>query len=141
MKRFGATLIFQIIGLIIVIAISAFAALTLFGAPAGVFMAAYPKQVFDMTAPVTCPGGAVKFEEYHTSYDHPGENQFNATCTMPDGSQKDVTLQAIGYEMGGSYLTCFLPVCCPLSLLVFFAPMLLARTVKKSPPQGPVGSF
>lgn len=130
MKR----LAFSIIGLIIAWCLAAFMALTSFGVVAGLTVAFAPEESFKLVAPLVCPDGTLDYQEYHASYNRPGENEFNVGCIYADGTRQDITLQALGYVTALSYLACFVPLCLPLGLIGFITPLFLARLVKKINP-------
>ncbi len=130
-NRLTGILIGQIIGLVIVCCASTFIALTAFGGIAGVTMAAQPETVFQYTAPFTCPGGELKYEEYTASYNRPGETGFSVQCAAADGSTKDITGAVIGYSLLGFYLACFLPLCIPGGLLALIIPFFFLRKPKQ----------
>ena len=130
-NRLTGVIIGQIIGLVIVCMISTFIALVSFGGIAGVTIAASPEQIFQYTAPLACPNGTIKFEQYTASYDRPGESQFNMTCVASDGTSNDVSLQAIGYALLGFYLACFLPLCIPGGLVAIIVPLFFLRGKKQ----------
>jgi hypothetical protein len=130
-NRLTGVVIGQIIGIIIVCMISSFIALVSFGGIAGVTIAASPAKIFQYTAPLACPNGTVKFEEYTASYNRPGESNFNVTCVAADGTSTDVSLQSIGYALLGFYLACFLPLCIPGGLLAIIIPLFFLRGKKQ----------
>ena len=130
MKR----LAFSIIGLRLACGLSAFIALVSFGAVEGVVVAFNPEASFKFVAPLACPNGTLDYQQYHASYNQPGENQFKVDCVSTDGTRKDITLQALGYVTALSYLACFVPLCIPLGLIGFIAPLFLARLTKKNNP-------
>ena len=126
-SRFTGVVIGQIIGIIIVCVISTFIALVSFGGIAGVTMAAKPVQIFQYVAPLPCPNGTVKYEEYTASYNRPGESNFNVNCVTSDGTRTDITLQSIGYALLGFYLACFLPLCIPGGFIAIIVPLFFLR--------------
>lgn len=121
----------QIVALVLAGGISAFTALILFGILAGLTMAFYPEQSFQMVAPLTCPNGKVDYQQYQASYDRPGEYSINIDCVQSDGSRTDISLQSIGYVLVGTYLACFVPLCLPLSIVAFIAPPFFTRLMKR----------
>ena len=129
-NRLTAVIIGQIIGIIIVCVISTFIALVSFGGIAGVAIAANTKQIFQLTAPLACPNGTMEYEEYTTSYNRPGETNFNVECVTSDGTRTDITLQVIGYALLGFYLACFLPLCIPGGLVAIIIPLFFLRGSK-----------
>jgi hypothetical protein len=135
-SRFTGVLIGQIIGIIIVCMASSFIALVSFGGIAGVTMASAPENIFKLAAPLTCPNGTMKYEEYRASYNRPGESNFYVDCVAPDGTKTDITLPSIGYSLLGFYLACFLPLCIPGGLAAIIIPLFFLRGGKKkeSPP-------
>jgi hypothetical protein len=133
-SRLTGVVIGQIIGSIIVCMVSSFIALVSFGGIAGVAMAANTEQIFQMTAPLSCPNGTLNLEEYTASYNRPGETNFNLTCVAADGTSTDVTLPAIGYALLGFYLACFLPMCLPGGALAIIVPLFFLRGGKKQEP-------
>jgi len=130
-NRLTGVIIGQIIGLIIVCVISTFIALVSFGGIAGVAIAANTKQIFQLTAPLSCPNGKVEYQEYTASYNRPGESQFYVECVASDGTRTDITLQSIGYALLGFYLACFLPLCIPGGLLAIIVPLFFLRGKKQ----------
>ena len=100
-SRLTGVLIGQIIGIVIVCMISTFIALVSFGGIAGVTMASNPEQIFQSVAPLSCPDGTMKYEEYTASYNRPGESNFYVECVAADGTTTDITLQSIGYSLLG----------------------------------------
>jgi hypothetical protein len=130
-SRFTGVLIGQIIGIVIVCAISSFIALVSFGGIAGVSMASKPEQIFKLVAPLSCPDGTVNFEEYTASYNRPGESNFYVECVASDGTTTDITLPSIGYSLLGFYLACFLPLCVPGGLAAIIVPLFFLRGGKK----------
>jgi len=130
-NRLAGVIIGQIIGLIIVCVISTFIALVSFGGIAGVAIAANTKQIFQLTAPLSCPNGKVEYQEYTASYNRPGESQFYVECVASDGTRTDITLQSIGYALLGFYLACFLPLCIPGGLLAIIVPLFFLRGKKQ----------
>jgi hypothetical protein len=118
----------QIVALVAVCGLSAFTALTGFGALGGVSMALAPQPVFGLVEAVVCPqDAAIEYSESHASYNPPGEYQLHVECARPDGSRSDVTLQAIGAVLAGSFLACFLPLALPGTLLALVVPLLFKR--------------
>ena len=136
-NRLTGVIIGQIIGIIIVCVISTFIALVSFGGIAGVTIAAKPDQVFQYTAPLSCPNGTVEYEEYTASYNRPGESNFNVNCVASDGTRTDITLQSIGFSLLGFYLACFLPLCIPGGLLAIIIPLFLLRGGRKQDTNSP----
>lgn len=134
-NRFGGVLAGQIIGLIIVCAISGFIALTTFGGFAGVSMAAYPEQTFKLFAPILCDSGTeLQYRSERYSYHEPGESTPFVECIASDGSVvKDVTGTAILVSIIGSFLACFLPLCIPGGAIALIVPPMLLRRKNKSP--------
>ena len=130
-NRLTGVIIGQIIGIIIVCMVSSFIALVSFGGIAGVTIAANPEKIFQYTAPLACPNGTVKYDEYTASYNRPGESNFNVTCVAADGTSTDVSLQAIGYALLGFYLACFLPLCIPGGLVAVIVPLFFLRGKKQ----------
>ena len=126
-NRLTGVIIGQIIGLVIVCMISTFIALVSFGGIAGVTIAANPEKIFQYTAPLACPNGTIKFEQYTASYNRPGEHDFNVSCIASDGTSTDVSLPAIGYALLGFYLVCFLPLCIPGGLVAIIIPLFFLR--------------
>ncbi len=133
-SRFTGVVIGQIIGLVIVCMVSTFIALVSFGGIAGVAMASKSEQIFQYAAPLTCPNGTVKYEEYTASYNKPGEKNFNVTCVASDGTSTDITLASIGYSLLGFYLACLLPLCIPGGLLAIIVPLFFLRGRKVDSP-------
>jgi hypothetical protein len=133
-NRLTGVVIGQIIGIVIVCMMSSFIALVSFGGIAGVAMASKTEQIFQMTAPLSCPNGTLKLEEYTASYNRPGETNFNVTCVAADGTTTDVTLQSIGYALLGFYLACFLPMCVPGGLVAIIVPLFFLRGGRKQEP-------
>lgn len=133
-NRLTGVIIGQIIGIIIVCVVSSFIALVSFGGIAGVTIAASPKQMFQYTAPLTCPNGTMEYEEYTASYNRPGESQFNVNCVASDGTRTDITFQSIGYALLGFYLACFLPLCIPGGLVALIVPLFFLWGGKRSEP-------
>jgi len=129
--RFTGVLIGQIIGIVIVCMISSFIALVSFGGIAGVTMASSPDKIFQFVAPLSCPNGTMKYEEYTASYNRPGETNFYVECVAADGSTTDITMQSIGYSLLGFYLACFLPLCVPGGLVAIIIPLFFLRSGKK----------
>jgi hypothetical protein len=127
-------LIGQVIGIVIVCMISTFIALVSFGGIAGVTMASSPEQVFQYVAPLSCPDGTMKYEEYTASYNRPGETNFYVECVAADGSKTDITLQSVGYALLGFYLACFLPLCVPGGLVAIMVPLFFLRGGKRKEP-------
>jgi len=136
-NRLTGVIIGQIIGIIIVCVISTFIALVSFGGIAGVTIAAKPDQVFQYTAPLSCPNGTVEYEEYTASYNRPGESNFNVNCVASDGTRTDITLQSIGFSLLGFYLACFLPLCIPGGLLAIIIPLFFLRGCRKQDTNSP----
>jgi len=136
-NRLTGVVIGQIIGIVIVCMVSSFIALVSFGGIAGVAMASKTDQIFQMTAPLSCPNGTLKLEEYTASYNRPGETNFNVTCVVADGTSTDVTLPAIGYALLGFYLACFLPMCVPGGLVAIIVPLFFLRGGKRQEPPTP----
>ena len=130
-NRLIGVVIGQIIGIIIVCAVSTFIALVSFGGIAGVTMASMPEQIFQYVAPLTCPNGTVEYEEYTASYNRPGESQFNIECVASDGTRTDISLASIGYALLGFYLACFLPLCIPGGLVAVIIPLFFLRGKKQ----------
>jgi hypothetical protein len=130
-SRLTGVLIGQIIGILIVCMISTFIALVSFGGIAGVTMASSPEKVFQYVAPLSCPNGTMKYEEYTASYNRPGESNFYVECVAADGSTTDITLQSIGYSLLGFYLACFLPLCIPGGLVAIIIPLFFLRGRKE----------
>ena len=130
-NRLTGVLIGQIIGIIIVCVISTFIALVSFGGIAGVAIAVNTEQMFQLTAPLSCPSGTMEYEEYTASYNRPGESQFNVYCVASDGTRADITLQSIGYALLGFYLACFLPLCIPGGLVAIIVPLFFLRGKKQ----------
>ena len=130
-NRLTGVIIGQIIGIIIVCMISTFIALVSFGGIAGVAMASSTEQIFQLTAPLSCPNGTVNFEEYTASYNRPGESNFYVECIAADGTTTDITLQSIGYALLGFYLACFLPMCIPGGLVAIIVPLFFLRGKKQ----------
>jgi hypothetical protein len=126
-SRFSGVLIGQIIGIIVVCMISAFIALVSFGGIAGVGMATKTEQVFGLVAPLACPNGTMKYEQYTASYNEPGESNFYVECVAADGNKTDITLKSIGIAMAGFYLACFLPLCIPGGLIALIVPPIFLR--------------
>ena len=133
-SRLTGVLIGQIIGIVIVCMISTFIALVSFGGIAGVTMASKPEQVFQYVAPLSCPDGTMKYEEYTASYNRPGESNFYVECVAADGTTTDITLQSIGYSLLGFYLACFLPLCIPGGLVAIIVPLFFLRGGKNKAP-------
>ena len=133
-NRLIGVVIGQIIGIIIVCAVSTFIALVSFGGIAGVTMASMPEQIFQYVAPLTCPNGTVEYEEYTASYNRPGESQFNIECVASDGTRTDISLASIGYALLGFYLACFLPLCIPGGLVAVIIPLFFLRGKNKNQP-------
>ncbi len=143
-NRLTGVILGQIILLVIVCTVSTFIALTSFGGIAGVAIASDPEAMFKYTAPLTCPNGTVDFQEYHTTYNEPGENNFFVDCVTADGNRNDVTLPAIGYSLLGFYLACFLPLCIPGGILAFIVPLFFLRGKREQPgsqPPSAIGSL
>lgn len=132
-NRLTGIVIGQIIGLVIVCMVSTFIALVSFGGIAGVAMASSPEQIFQYSAPLTCPNGTVDYEEYTASYNRPGESQFNVYCVASDGTREDISGVSILYSLIGFYLACFLPLCIPGGLLAIIVPLFFLRGRKSSP--------
>ena len=130
-NRFTGVVIGQIIGLLIVCCASAFIALVSFGGIAGVAMASKPESIFQYVAPLTCPNGTVKYEEYTASYNQPGEKNINIDCVAADGTSTDITTASIGYSLLGFYLACFLPLCIPGGILALIIPLFFLRGKKQ----------
>lgn len=126
MKR----LAFSIIGLIGACGLSAFIALISFGVVAGLSVALAPEASFKLVAPLACPNGTLDYQEYQASYNRPGESQFKVDCVSADGTRNDITWQTLGYVTALSYLACFVPLCIPLGLVGFTAPLFLARLTR-----------
>jgi hypothetical protein len=126
-NRLTGVIIGQIIGLVIVCAVSTFIALVSFGGIAGVAIASSTEQIFQLTAPLACPNGTLKYEEYTASYNRPGESNFYVECVASDGTSTDITLQVIGYALLGFYLACFLPLCIPGGLVAIVVPLFFLR--------------
>jgi len=133
-SRFTGVLIGQIIGIVIVCMISTFIALVSFGGIAGVTMASKTEQIFQYVAPLSCPDGTMKYEEFTASYHRPGESSFYVECVASDGTTTDVTGQSIGYSLLGFYLACFLPLCIPGGLAAIIIPLFFLRGKKKESP-------
>jgi hypothetical protein len=133
-NRLTGVLIGQIIGIFIVCMISSFIALVSFGGIAGVSMASKPEQIFQLVAPLSCPSGTVKYEEYTASYNRPGESNFYVECVDSGGTSTDITLSSIGYALLGFYLACFLPMCVPGGLIAIIVPLFFLRGGKKKEP-------
>jgi hypothetical protein len=133
-NRFTGVVIGQIIGIIIVCAMSGFIALVSFGGIAGVGMASNTEQIFQLVAPLSCPSGTVNYEEYTASYNRPGESNFYVECVTADGTSTDITLPSIGYALLGFYLACFLPLCVPGGLAAIIIPLFFLRGGKKKEP-------
>jgi hypothetical protein len=133
-NRLTGVIIGQIALLVIVCTVSTFVALTAFGGIAGVAIASSPETIFEYAAPLTCPNGTVEFQEYHATYNEPGENNFFIDCVAADGTRTDVTLPSIGYSLLGFYLACFLPMCIPGGFLAIIVPLFFLRG-KKQPQQ------
>lgn len=141
-NRLGGVVIGQVIGLVIVCIFSSFVALVSFGGIAGVVMGTSTEQTFKYVAPLTCPKGTVDYQQYHASYDHPGENSVFVECVAPDGSRTDITLASIGYALVGFYLACFLPLCIPGGLVAIIVPLFFLRGKKQTPVDtGAIGSL
>jgi hypothetical protein len=141
-SRFTGVLIGQIIGIVIVCAISTFVALVSFGGIAGVAMASNTEQIFGLVAPLSCPDGTMKYEQYTASYHRPGESGFYVECVAADGTTTDITGQSIGYSLLGFYLACFLPICIPGGLAAIIVPMFFLRGRKQeSPTPSAIGSL
>ncbi len=142
-SRFTGVLIGQVIGIVLVCTISTFIALVSFGGIAGVTMASKPEQVFQYVAPLSCPGGTMKYEEYTASYHRPGESGFYVECVATDGTTTDITGQSIGYSLLGFYLACFLPLCIPGGLVAIVIPLFFLRGAKKkeSPSTSAIGTL
>jgi hypothetical protein len=133
-NRITGVIIGQIIGIIIVFMISTFIALVSFGGIAGVAIAANPQQMFQYTAPLSCPNGTVEYESYTASYNRPGETNFNVNGVASDGTSKDISLQSIGYALLGFYLACFLPLCIPGGFVAIIVPLFFLRGGKTGSP-------
>jgi len=133
-SRFTGVLIGQIVGIIIVCMVSSFIALVSFGGIAGVGMASNAEQIFQLTAPLSCPGGTIRYEEYRASYNRPGESNFYVECVASNGTTTDITFQSIGYALLGFYLACFLPLCIPGGIAAIIVPMFFLRGGKKKEP-------
>ncbi|CAG0989295.1 hypothetical protein ANAEL_02200 [Anaerolineales bacterium] len=133
-SRLTGVLIGQIIGIIIVCMISSFIALISFGGIAGVTMASSSEKIFQYVAPLSCPDGTMKYEEYTASYNRPGETNFYVECVAADGSTTDITMQSIGYSLLGFYLACFLPLCIPGGLVAIIIPLFFLRGGKRREP-------
>ncbi len=143
-NRLTGVIIGQIILLIIVCTASSFIALVSFGGIAGVTIASDAEQIFKMTAPLSCPNGTVKYEEYTASYNRPGESNFYVECVDSDGTSTDITLASIGYSLLGFYLACFLPLCIPGGLIAIIVPLFFLRGGRKEqepPPSSAIGSL
>ena len=140
-NRLTGVIIGQIIGIVIVCMFASFTALVSFGGIAGVSIASDPEAIFKYAAPLTCPNGAVEYEEYTASYNRPGESNFFVECVASDGTRTDITLQSIGYSLVGFYLACFLPLCIPGGLLAVIIPLFFLRGGKKeqTPPPSAIG--
>ncbi len=132
-NRLTGVIIGQIIGIVIVCVVSTFIALVSFGGIAGVAIAVNTEQMFQLTAPLSCPNGTMEYEEYTASYNRPGESQFNVYCVSSDGARTDITLQSIGYALLGFYLACFLPMCIPGGLVAIIVPLFFLRGRKQKP--------
>ena len=141
-NRLTGVIIGQIIGIVIVCMFASFTALVSFGGIAGVSIASDPEAIFKYAAPLTCPNGAVEYEEYTASYNRPGESNFFVECVASDGTRTDITLQSIGYSLVGFYLACFLPLCIPGGLLAVIIPLFFLRGGKKeqTPPPSAIGT-
>lgn len=130
-SRFTGVLIGQIIGITIVCMVSSFIALVSFGGIAGVTIASDPQKIFELVAPLSCPNGMMKYEEYTASYNRPGESNFFVECVAADGSTTDITLPSIGYSLLGFYLACFLPLCIPGGAAAIIIPLFFLRGKRK----------
>jgi len=130
-SRFTGVLIGQIIGIAIVCMVSSFIALVSFGGIAGVGIASNPQKIFELVAPLSCPNGTMKYEEYTASYNRPGESSFFVECVAADGSTTDITLPSIGYSLLGFYLVCFLPLCIPGGAAAVIIPLFFLKGRKK----------
>jgi ABC-type antimicrobial peptide transport system permease subunit len=124
----------SIIGLVIAFGLSVFIALVSSGGVAGVVFASNPEAIFKLAAPLACPNGTLDYQQYHASYNPPGQYQFNVDCVAADGTRKDISLQAIVYVLALIFLACFVLLGIPLGLIGFIAPLLLARLKKKNNP-------
>jgi hypothetical protein len=140
-SRFTGVLIGQIIGIIIVCAISSFIALVSFGGIAGVAMASNTAQIFELVAPLSCPNGTMQYEEYTASYHRPGESGFYVECVASDGTSTDITMQSIGYSLLGFYLACFLPLCLPGGLAAIIVPLFFLRGRRKKEDVSAIGTL
>jgi len=142
-NRLTGVIIGQIIGIIIVCMVSTFIALISFGGIAGVAIAANTEQMFQYTAPFTCPDGTMEYQQYQASYNRPGEYSFVVECVTSDGTRTDITLQSIGYALLGIYLACFLPMCIPGGLVAIIVPLFFLRGGKKQEIDSPsaIGSL
>lgn len=139
-SRFGGVVAGQIIGLVIVCALSSFIALTTFGAVGGVGIAAYPEQTFQLLAPVLCTGDTeLQYRAERYSYHRPGESTPFVECVNSSGNVvKDVTGIAIFTALAAAFLACLLPLCVPGGLLALIIPPIVARRKKQSEPNQPV---
>lgn len=139
-NRFGGVVAGQIIGLVIVCALSSFIALTTFGAVGGVSIAAAPEPVFTFLAPVLCTDGTeLQYREERYSYHRPGESTPFVECIDGGGNVvKDVTGIAIVTALAASYLACFLPLCIPGGILALIIPPFLFRKIKEKQTNQPV---
>ncbi|MCA1899188.1 MAG: hypothetical protein LDL50_00630 [Chloroflexi bacterium] len=133
-SRFAGVLMGQVLGLVLVCAISSFTALVSFGGIAGVTMASAPERVFRLAAPLSCPDGTIRYEEFKASYHRPGERSFYVECVKTDGSAADITSASIGYSLLGFYLACFLPLCLPGAAFALVLPLFLLRGEKQKQP-------
>jgi hypothetical protein len=140
-SRLTGVLIGQIIGIVIVCMISTFIALVSFGGIAGVSVATNPEKIFGLVAPLSCPNGAMKYEEYTASYNRPGESIFYVECVATDGTSTDITLPSIGYSLLGFYLACFLPLCIPGGLAALIVPPFFLRGQKKKEEVSAIGTL
>ena len=96
-------------------------------------IASAPEKTFQYVAPLTCPNGAVEYQQYRASYNRPGEYSFNVECVTADGTRTDISLPSIGYALLGFYLACFLPLCIPGALIAIIVPLFFLRGKNRTP--------
>jgi hypothetical protein len=124
--RFGTHLIVQLVLALVVAGVAGFTALILSGALGGVAMGVAPEPTFGLVAGVICPqGSSLRFYSVTRSFHRPGESEPHLECVGPGDENKDVLLQGIlavlGLSFAATFVTVFVPIHVPLSLLAFFA--------------------
>jgi hypothetical protein len=102
------------------------------GGLGGVAIGLAPESMFGLLGDYICPEGtALKYEEWHASYNRPGESQFSLQCVGQNGESKDATLPAVLSVMGLGFLVVFVPaflvVYIPLGLLALILIALIGR--------------